>query len=168
MGHPIETKESAFRLYCDGYSFDRIAEMLGEKDIRVTKRTLIKWQEEYGWKARRQKILADVRSKSDESQTTKLAKVGVMIDELEGDIYEELKNTPLKSKEGGVTALRQLQEMRQRLLGDKRFEEQIDEIIGIIFGIFAEDEKIGPMLPDRQHILVEKLEKVLKEKYGIS
>lgn len=167
MAYSIDIKEKAFGLYCQGYSYDRIIEILSEEGIKIARRTLIKWEKDYGWKVRRQKIIDAARKKTDEKHATELAELASQLTELQNDLIEELKNVPLRSKEGGITALRQLQEMRERLLGDKRFEQKIDEIIGLIFEVLAEDEKIAPLLVERQQHIIEKLEKILKERYGI-
>lgn len=167
MAYSIDVKEKAFGLYCQGYSFDRIREVLLDEEIKITKRTLIKWEKQYGWKIRRRKIQHEARKKTDETHAANIAQLSAQLAELQADLIDELKDVRLKSKEGGITALRVLHEMRQRLLGDKRFEEHIDEIIGIIFEILASDEIIGPKLQDRQTIVIGKLENVLREKYGI-
>jgi len=167
MAYSIDVKEKAFGLYCQGYSYDRIIEALAQEDINLARRTLIKWEKQYGWKIRRQKIIQEAKKKTDEKHANELAELNAQLAELQNDLIGELKNVQLKSKEGGITALRQLHEMRERLLGDKRFEQQIDQIIMTVFEIMANDEKIGPLLQDRQQIVIEKLEKILKEKYGL-
>jgi len=167
MAYSIDIKEKAFSLYCQGYSFDKIIQIFADEKIRLARRTIIKWEKQYGWKIRRQKVLDSARKKTDEKHANELAELSAQLAELETDLIGELQNVPLKSKEGGITALRQLHDMRERLLGDKRFEQQLDEIIVTIFEILADDEKIGPLLQDRQQAIIERLEKALKEKYGI-
>lgn len=167
MAFGIDVKERAFALYCQGYSLDRISQSMGEEGTKVTRRTLINWEKQMGWKVRRRKVQEEARKRSDERHASDLAELSSQLAELQIDLFEELKEVRLKSKEGGINALRRLQEMRQRLLGDKRFEEQLDEIISAIFEILANDPKLGPVLQDRQHIIIEQLEKTLKEKYGI-
>ncbi|MCX8014560.1 MAG: hypothetical protein N2748_00940 [candidate division WOR-3 bacterium] len=167
MSHKIDTRERAFSLYAQGYSFDRIQEILKEEDIKVARRTLINWEKKYEWKIRREKIQKQVQSQIDQKQISELTKLSSILTDLQNDLLNELKDVRLKTKEGGIAALRQLHEMRQRLLGDKRFEEHLDELIQTIFEILATDEVIGPKLKDRQTIILERLEKTLKEKYGI-
>jgi len=167
MAYSIDIKERAFSLYCQGYSFDRIQQILAEEGIKIARRTIIKWEKQYGWKIRRQKVLEAARQKTDEKHATELAELSSQLTELQNDLLAELRNVPLRSKEGGITALRQIYDLRERLLGDKRFQEHLDEIITLIFEILATDDQLGPVLVNRQPQILEKLEKALKEKYGI-
>jgi hypothetical protein len=167
MSHKIDIRERAFVLYSQGYSFDRIRTILGEEGITVSRRTLINWEDKFQWKIRRQKIQKEVRTKIDQKQVSEITQLSTQLSELQDDLIDELKNVKLKTKEGGIAALRQLHDMRQRLLGDKRFDEHLDELIALIFEILATDEILGPKLKDRQSIIVDRLEKTLKEKYGI-
>ena len=43
MAYSIDVKEKAFQLYCQGYSFQKVANILAEDGPKVTRRTLIKW-----------------------------------------------------------------------------------------------------------------------------
>jgi len=167
MAYSIDVKEKAFGLFCMGNSYDSIAEAMDAEGIKITRRTLIKWNKQYGWAIRRRNVVKDARQKTDQRTASDIAELSAQLAELQSDLIDELRNVPLKSKEGGITALRQLHDMRQRLLGDKRFTEQIDELIGVIFEILANDEVIGPMLQNRQQVIIEKLETLLREKYGI-
>jgi hypothetical protein len=167
MKHKTDIHERAFVLYSQGYSFDRIQKILDEEGNRVARRTLINWEKKDNWKNRRRDIQKEVRTKIDQKQVSEITTLSTALSELQKDLLDELKNVSLKTKEGGIAALRQLHEMRQRLLGDKRFEEHLDELIQIIFEILATDEIIGPKLKDRQALIVDRLEKTLKEKYGI-
>lgn len=165
MKHKTDIREHAFVLYAQGYSFDRITAILEEEGSKVARRTLINWEKRFDWKQRRQKIQSEVQTKIDKKQVSELTRLSSDLTELQSDLMVELKNVRLKTKEGGVAALRQIHEMRQKLLSDKRFEEHLDELIQIIFEILANDDIIGPKLKDRQQIIAEKLEKTLKDKY---
>jgi len=167
MKHKTDTRERAFVLYSQGYSFDRISAILEEEGTKVSRRSLINWENQYQWKIRRENIQKEVRDKIDKKQVSELTQLSSSLTDLQNTLLDELKNVRIKTKEGGVAALRQIHEMRQKLLGDKRFEEHLDELIQIIFEILATDEILGPKLKDRQAIIVERLEKTLKEKYGI-
>jgi len=167
MSHKIDIRERAFVLYNQGYSFDRIRTILGEEGVTVSRRAIFNWEDKFQWKIRRQKIQKEVRTKIDQKQVSEITQLSTQLSELQDDLLGELKNVKLKTKEGGIAALRQLHDMRQRLLGDKRFDEHLDELIALIFEILATDEILGPKLKDRQSIIVDRLEKTLKEKYGI-
>lgn len=166
MAYSIDVKERAFQLYCQGYSFQRIANVLAEDGTKVTRRTLIKWDKQYGWKVRKEKVQQEARKKIDESLSNELSELDTRLSDLQDDLFHELKEARIRTKEGGVAALRQLMDLRKNLRGEKAIEENIDEVIGIIFEIFADDEVIGPKLKERQDIIVKKLEIAIKKKYG--
>lgn len=168
MAHSIDTKERAFSLYCQGYSFQKIADILKQEKIKVTRRTLIKWQKQFGWKIRKDNIQKDARKKIDESLSNELAELDAQLSDLQGDLLDELKDVRVRTKEGGVAALRQLHDLRKNLRGEKAIEENIDEVIGIIFEILADDKIIGPKLIQRQEIIVKKLNIAIKKKYGFN
>ncbi len=166
MAYSIDVKEKAFQLFCQGYSFQKVANILAEDGIRVTRRTLIKWEKQYGWKVRRKEVLKDARKKIDESLSNELSELDSRLSELQGDLLDELKDVRVRTKEGGVAALKQLMELRKKLRGEKAIEENIDEVISLIFEIFADDEVLGPKLRERQDIIVKKLEIAIRKKYG--
>ena len=167
MKHKTDIHERAFVLYSQGYSFDRVQAILAEEGIKISRRSLFNWENKEHWEIRRKNIQKEVRDKIDKKQVSELTQLSSALTDLQENLLNELNNVRIKTKEGGIAALRQIYEMRQRLLGDKRFEEHLDELIVIIFETLANDEIIGPKLKDRQTIIVEKLEKTLKDKYGI-
>ncbi len=166
MAHSIDVKEKAFQFYCQGYSFHKTAKLLADDGTKVTERTLIKWSKQFGWKVRKQRILKETRKVTDEKLVNELAEIDARLSVLQEDLFDELKEVRVRTKEGGVAALRQLMDMRKNLRGEKAIEENIDEVIGIIFEILADDEVIGPKLRERQDIIVKKLDVAIRKKYG--
>jgi len=166
MAHSIDIKEKAFQLFCQGYSFQKISDLLAEDKTRVTRRTLMTWEKQYGWRVRKEKIQQVTRKKIDESLSNELSELDSRLSSLQDDLLCELKEVRVRTKEGGVAALKQLMELRKNLRGEKAIEENIDEVIGLIFEIFADDEVLGPKLKERQDIIVKKLEIAIKKKYG--
>jgi hypothetical protein len=166
MAYSIDVKEKAFQFYCQGYSFHKIAKLLKDDGTKVTERTLIKWSKQFGWKVRKQHVLKETRKVTNEKLVNELAELDSRLSVLQDDLLDELKEVRVRTKEGGVAALRQLMDLRQKLRGEKAIEENIDEIIGIIFEILAEDKVIGPKLMERQDIIVKKLDEAIRKRYG--
>lgn len=70
-GRSRETKEDAYYLYCEGFTFPEIAEMLG-----VGKASVFRWKTRFNWEERKRKYQKEVTRKN-------MSKDEVLIDKID-------------------------------------------------------------------------------------
>jgi len=156
MAVGIDTKEKAFQFFCQGTSIDKIAE-----EIKVNRKTILRWKNEYGWESRREKILADVHKKSDRQQADIIANLLSQTVELREEILESLKYLQFKSKEGALSAYQQLTNLIVKFTPERA--DIKDEALKKIFAILFSHPKVGPVIERYKDEIITSINKELQK-----
>ena len=97
--HDVDLREQAFALYQQGLSPERIGAQVG-----VSKSTVERWTERYGWKVRRDAIRAKTQKNLDARYVDQATKILAQLSDLREQVFQEISETTFRSKEGAISA----------------------------------------------------------------
>lgn len=160
MLYSTKVKEVAFDLFCQDLSAVKIARRIPElfgDEVRPHPRTIENWITKGDWPARRRGIRQEAGEIVDRQRVRTTAELLAGLIELREKILIAGKEGKFRTAEGAVRSLATVQGIIDNLTlseTDTISQQQLEEVVGTIFQVLANDEVLGPILAKRQtHIL---------------